>query len=175
MPIRELLIELKAAYYDAALVCGDGLHPPATEEAIHRIEVELGMSVPDELREVLRIHGGQEAIGSGITGLFGSHKRLSPLEIIEWYRMTLQVYDWHRSDQPFPPKRGVGGWWNPKLIPFASWDAYGLCIHADHGDVWDFEPYSGLIAHLPSLTDVLHCLIDKVKAGKEPTLPYRSD
>jgi len=176
MPIKELLIELKAAYTGAALDCGDGLYPPASEDAIHQLEVKLGVPVHEELKAVLRIHGGQEGIGAGTTGLFGSHKLLSPLEILEWYEMTLQVYRWHRSDPPdeFPPPGGRGGWWNPRLIPFASWDAYGLCIHADRGDVWNFEPYGGLISHLPSIAAVLRYLIDEVKAGREPKLPYGS-
>ena len=177
MSIKELLDERKTAYATAALICGEGLFPPAQEQEIDLLEKKLKIRLPKEMRELLLVHGGQEYLDAGTTGLFGRHKLLCPTEIVEWYEMTLQVYGWHRSDPPdeFPPKRGVGGWWNPKLIPFASWDRHALCIHADRGDVWDFEPYSGLIKHLPSISAVLRCLIDEVKAGREPDLSYRSD
>jgi hypothetical protein len=46
MSIKELLTKLKAAYSKAGLDCGDGLHPPASEQAIERVETHLAMPVP---------------------------------------------------------------------------------------------------------------------------------
>jgi len=175
MILAGLISELKQAYETAGLDCGKELYPPVSPEEIAQLEADLKMTLPAEMRELLLIHGGQEYLNAGTRGLFGRHKLLTPCEIVEWYDMTLEVYGWHRADPPdeFPPKQGVGGWWNPKLIPFASWDAYGLCIHAERGDVWDFEPYSGLISHLPSIAATLRHLIDTLKETNEIDLPSR--
>jgi cell wall assembly regulator SMI1 len=174
--ISKLINELEAAYTTAGLDCGYGLQAPASEDTIRQLEEKLAVPLPEELKALLRVHGGQEYIGAGTTGLFGRHRLLSPSEIVEWYEMTLDNYQLYCSDPPdkFPPEEGRGGWWNPRLIPFASWDAYGLCIHSDRGDVWNFEPYSGLIGYLPSIAASVRFLIDEVKAGREAIFPYYS-
>jgi hypothetical protein len=171
MTIAELFKDLKMAYAKASFDCGEGLRPPATDEAIDQIELQLGMSVPNELRSVLRIHGGQKPIGGvGVnTGFFGKHLLLSPQEIVENHRM----YSTHCLLDPlpeFPPKPGDWGYWIPELIPFASWDSYDLCIHSNRGDVWEFCPNFGLTAHRPSIVAVLRELKDVVNAGMEPAL-----
>lgn len=174
MSITELLTELKAAYGKAGLDCGDGLHPPASEQSIERLETRLAMPIPEELRDVLRVHGGQDYISPGITGLFGSHKLLSPDEIVEDHKM----YQTHCCWDPlpdFPPKAGDSGYWVPALIPFASWDAYHLCIHSLRGDVWEFSPNLGLWEHRPNIRSVLRELLDAVQAGREPSLHSTDD
>jgi hypothetical protein len=170
MSLKELLTELATAYAaNPSLDCGDGLLPPASEEAIQQAEVQLGLRVPDELRDVLRIYGGQKCIGAGITGLFGHHRLHTPLEITEKHQMFLDNCLLDPLPE-FPPESGGRGYWIPALIPFASWDAYDLCIHTDRGDIWEFEPYGGLIRHRPNIAAILRELIDAVKAGKEPEL-----
>jgi hypothetical protein len=70
----------------------------------------------------------------------------------------------------FPPRAGEWGYWVPQLIPFASWDAYDLCVHAESGDVWEFIPNCGLIRHRQSVAAVLREVIDAVRSGREPQL-----
>ena len=70
----------------------------------------------------------------------------------------------------FPPVADDWGYWVPQLIPFASWDAYDLCIHAETGEVWEFIPNCGLIRHRPSIAAVLKKVIAAVRAGGEPQL-----
>jgi len=171
MSIKQLLTELKAAYHKAGLNCGDGLHPPASEQAIEGIATKLAMPIPEELRDVLRVHGGQDYISPGITGLFGSHKLLSPAEIVEDYQMFLTHCLWDPLPE-FPPKDSDSGYWIPSLIPFASWDAYDLCVHSLRGDVWEFCPNVGLTEIGSNIRAVLRELIDAVKAGREPSLPF---
>jgi len=85
--IEKLISALKAAYAKASLNCGDGLLAPTSEEAIRQLELHLEIPIPVELKAVLRVHGGQDYIAPGITGLFGEHKLHSPQEIIEHYKM----------------------------------------------------------------------------------------
>ena len=49
--------------------------------------------------------------------------------------------------------------------PFASWNAFDLCIHSATGGVWEFIPNTGLIRHRPSIAAVLREVISEVRAG----------
>ncbi len=122
-----------------------------------------------ELRDVYRVHGGQEYTEPGITGLFGEHRLLTPAEIVEHYHI---FNDNCLLDPPpeFPPGPDNWGYWVPQLIPFASWDAYDLCIHSESGEVWEFIPNTGLIRHRPSIAAVLKEVIAAVRAGQGPEL-----
>jgi hypothetical protein len=173
MPIIILLEELTEAYTKDLSDCVDGLLPPASEETIREVEGRLGQRIPNELRELWRVYGGQKGIGPGITGLFGQHRLHSPHETLERHQMNLD--NCLQDPLPeFPPHPGTWGYWIPDLIPFASWDAYDLCIHSHYGDVWEFNPYTGLTKYQPSIAAVLNELIHSVKSGRKPVLPYRS-
>jgi len=58
----------------------------------------------------------------------------------------------------------------PELIPFATFNDYDLCAHAESGEVWEFRPGSGLLLHRPSVAAVLREVIAAVQAGREPQL-----
>jgi hypothetical protein len=169
MAVASLIAEAKQAYAAAGLDCGHALLPPADEAAVDAIAEALSLPVPPELREVYRVHGGQEYVPPGVTGLFGEHRLHTPAEVVEHHRMF--------SDNclldplpAFPPPASEWGYWVPQLIPFASWDAYDLCIHAESGEVWEFIPNTGLIRHRPSIAAVLREVIEAVRAGREPQL-----
>jgi hypothetical protein len=55
-------------------------------------------------------------------------------------------------------------------VPFASWDAYNLCVHAASGEVWELD--RGLmIRRRPSIAAVLSEVLAAVRAGAvEPGL-----
>jgi cell wall assembly regulator SMI1 len=162
-------VELNQAYASAGLDCGDGLLPPIDESAIEALAQELSMPLPAELREVYRTYGGQETIDPGTTGLFGEHRLLTPDEVVEHYQMFCEncLLD---PLPAFPPAPDDWGYWVPQLIPFASWDAYDLCIDSETGEVWEFIPNTGLIRHRPSIAAVLSEVLDAVRSGREPQL-----
>jgi hypothetical protein len=101
--------------------------------------------------------------------LFGSHRLHTPAEVIEHHRMFAEYCS---LDPPpaFPPAADEWGCWVPELIPFASWDACDLCIHAGTGEVWEFIPNTGLVRHRPSIAAVLREVIAAVGAGGEARL-----
>jgi cell wall assembly regulator SMI1 len=76
-----LLHDLVAQYQARALNNGEGLLPPAHAPSISKTEQMLGFSLPESLRMVYAVFGGQEYIAPGITGIFGSHRLHSPSEI----------------------------------------------------------------------------------------------
>jgi hypothetical protein len=167
--VVSLIAEAKQLYAAAGLDCGDALLPPADHAAIDSIASALSLPVPPELRAVYRVHGGQEYIEPGVTGLFGEHRLHTPAEVIKHH----QIFADNCLLDPlpaFPPLADEWGYWVPELIPFASWDAYDLCIHAATHEVWEFIPNTGLIRHRPSIAAVLREVIAAVRAGREPQL-----
>jgi hypothetical protein len=169
MPIARLIAEAKRVYDAAGLDCGHGLLRPASEPAIARMAKALSLVVPAELRKVYGVHGGQKYVSPGVTGLFGQHRLLRPVEVVKHHRMFCE--NCMLGPPPkFPPAPNDWGYWVPQLIPFASWDAYDLCIHAETGEVWEFIPNCGLIRHRPSIAAVLKEVIAAVRAGGEPEL-----
>lgn len=167
--MESLIAEAKRVYAEAGLDCGNALLPPAADAAVDGIMAALSLSVPRELRAVYRVHGGQEYVPPGVTGLFGEHRLHTPAEIIEHHRMFAE--NCLLDPRPaFPPATGEWGYWVPELIPFASWDAYDLCIHTVTGEVWEFIPNTGLIRHRPSVAAVLREAIAAVRGGGLPQL-----
>jgi hypothetical protein len=169
MSVAALIEEAKRVYAAAGLDCGHALLPPADAASVDAIGAGLSLPVPPELREVYQVHGGQEYVSPGITGLFGEHRLHTPAEVVEHHRMFAEscLLD---PLPAFPPPAEEWGYWVPQLIPFASWDAYDLCIHADTGEVWEFIPNCGLIRQRPSIAAVLREVIAAVRAGREPQL-----
>lgn len=167
--IESLISEARRLYAEAGLDCGDALLPPEDDVAIDGIARALSLPIPAELRSVFRVHGGQEAVGAGVTGLFGEHRLHTLDEVVEHYQMFTENC-LHDPRPVFPPPANEWGYWVPDLIPFASWDAYDLCIHARTGEVWEFIPNTGLIRHRPNIAAVLREVIAAVRSGGEPQM-----
>jgi hypothetical protein len=166
--VESLIGELKQAYLQAGLDCGEGLLPPASETDIGRASDELDLPIPEELRAVWRVHGGQEYFGVGVSGLFGRHRLLSPAEAVAEYQLI-----WECEFETPPRDAAPRLYHRPalELIPFASWDAYWLCVHSASGEVWEFESRTGLIRHRPSIEAVLRAILAAVRSGAaEPEL-----
>lgn len=170
--MRELVARTMEVYERAGLRCGQGLLPPAVKEAVEEIGSELSLPIPEELRALYALHGGQDYIHPGTTGLFGAHRLYSPAEVLETHQISRENYLAAFAEPPiFPPQGDEDpGGWVVELIPFAGWDAYELCIHAHTGEVWEFEPSSGLIRYRPSIASVLEEVIASVEAGGEAEL-----
>lgn len=169
MSVAALIEEAKQVYAAEGLDCGDALLPPPDEADVDMIGEALGLPVSRELREVYRVHGGQGYVGAEGTGLFGSHCLHTPSEVVENHHMFADncLLD---PLTVFSPPADDWGYWVSELIPFASWDAYNLCVHAESGEVWEFIPNSGLIWHQPSIEAVLQEVIEVVRSGQEPEL-----
>jgi hypothetical protein len=156
MTIASLIIELKQAYAEAGLDCGEGLLPPASKTALDRMLTELSLPLPSELRQVYAVHSGQGYVSPGITGLFGRHRLLTPDEVIDHHLIYCDT---------------CPAWkWDAKLIPFASFNADDLCVHSESGAVGEFSPSGGLWCHRPSITAVLLEILEAVRAGEGPFL-----
>ena len=169
MTIRRLIEEAKREYTAAGLTCGDGLLAPAAKPEVDAIAEALSLPVPRELRQVYAVHGGQQYVSPGVTGLFGEHRLHSPAEVVAKHRMFTD----NCLPDPlpvFPPRADDWGYWVPELIPFASWDAFDLCIHSGSGEVWEFIPNTGLIRQRPTIAAVLREVVDEVRAGREAKL-----
>jgi len=169
MSLKSLIKSAKHAYEEKGLDCGNSLLPPATSAEITVAGKSIKLPIPRELRELYKVHGGQEYVPPGVTGLFGQHRLHTLEELVEHYEMFSEncILD---NPPKFPPPDDEWGYWVPELIPFASWDAYDLCIHATREDVWEFIPNSGLIRHRPSIASVLEEVIEAVHTGGEPQL-----
>lgn len=166
--IEALIAEAKQVYELAGLDCGHGLLPPASEDKIASIATRLSLPVPEELRAVYQVHGGQNYIDPGVTGLFGEHRLHTPDELVEHQQMHVENYLTAFDPPPvYPPAAGQSAEWVPELLPFASWDAYELCIHAHTGEVWEFLPIEGLTRRRDNIAAVLSEVIVAVRAGGE--------
>ncbi len=167
--VQELLTQLSTAYAEADSPRGSLLLTPATEEELESLAQQLGVPIPPQLRALWLFHDGQEYFGSGTEGLFGRHRLLSVSGALEQHRMLDE--NWLDGGEPpsYPPGKGDGGGWCRDLIPFASWDAFDLCVHAHDGHVWEFEPYDGLKCHWPSIAAVLEAALASADA-EEPDL-----
>lgn len=170
MELVSLIEEAKQVYATAGLDCGHGLLPPADEEAIDRLGAELQLPIPPSLRLLWRTHCGQSYFGAGVDGLFGHHRLLTPDESLESYRLV------EDGEEPGPQPRGtLPRLLNrpvPELIPFGSWDAYVLCVHAADGEVWEYLPSPGLLRHRVSIEAFLGEVIAEVRAGREADITW---
>jgi cell wall assembly regulator SMI1 len=168
--IAALLEELKHAYSEAGLDCGEGLLPPADKVALDLMVCQLGLPLPPEMRDVLLVHGGQKEIGAGVTGLFGAHRLKTPAEVAEHHQLYCETC-LHDPLPAFPPLPGQYCSWVPQLIPFADWNADELCIDSVSGEVWEFTP-NQLHRHWQSITAVLEEILATVRSGEEPRLRW---
>jgi hypothetical protein len=174
MEMAALLERLKQAYTAAGLDCGAGLMPPARAATLANLGQRLGVVIPEELMAVWRVHGGQLCNGPGVTGLFGQHGLHSPTELAKNYRMFC-TYNIDPSGE-FPPPTGKVVYFHPRLLPFASWDVYNLCIDSETGEVWQFSPNFGLRGGTSraSIAAVVQELLTLLEAGDEPELDFIS-
>jgi hypothetical protein len=159
-PLASLIAELKQAYHDAGLDCGDGLLPPAPKTELDRLAHELSLTLPAELVALYAVHGGQKS-RAPVAGLFGSHELNTPAEVVSHHKGNCDNFLGYE-----------GAVWRPRLIPFASWDVYDLCVDSRSGKVCEFTYTGGgsLRCHRPSIAAVLREMLEAVRAGEEPRL-----
>lgn len=171
-------LELLVLQYPArGLNNGDGMLPPSERGELAETERQLGFALPESLRTMYSLFGGQEYISPGVTGLFGNHRLFSPPEIVKEYQMYLETRQC--VDDEFSSfdslQRENSGWWHPALIPFASWDDYSLVMCRDTQRIWEFEPYQGLsVRCFENLGQLLEAALDAATSMEEPSLDFNS-
>lgn len=104
------------------------LNPPATEEQLVQLEKTLGLKLPQDYMDCLKVHNGQNL---DVGGLFdGSHFLSTDDILIHWARwknlLDAGKFEGKKSDSASGVQRD---WWNPRWIPFAYNDYGGyLCL-----------------------------------------------
>ncbi len=105
-----------------------------TEKQIAAAEKQLGIKLPDDVKESYAIHNGAED-GAFFEADDGCEFSLNALpEVVSNHKMLndlLEIGD--LPDKGAKPDKGVRGtWWNPKWVPFAGNGAGDyLCIDMD--------------------------------------------
>ena len=151
------------------------LYPPAPPETIRAFETAVGAALPDDYRESLAIHDGEQ----------GSPVLFSPwaLTATEWavrsWRTMRSVERELARDLPRRVPVVVVGpvaavWWSESWIPFASNGAgYDLCLDLDpapggrRGQVIEFRhDISKRIVRAPSFADWLRANADDLENGR---------
>lgn len=171
MNFAERLEHLKAEYrrIDPRYIAG--LHPPTSRTDIVAAGNRIGYPIPGELADLYFIHNGQDYQQPGTTGLFGSYRFHTLDEMVgEHSRFSEPVYrgEVFQDCPRFPPGPDIEGYYHRRLLPFASWDVYSLCIDALTGCVWEFSPNSGvwLTSRLPSIAAAFDVLLGKMRDGR---------
>lgn len=102
------------------------LNPPASDNEIAGLEARLGYPIPDDLRESLRIHDGQDD-PRGLA-VFCAAGTLLPVEAMleTWARIT----EIDRQLAEEIPDR-AGEWWDPAYLPLSDFAGDRLCVNLD--------------------------------------------
>ncbi|MEB2266117.1 SMI1/KNR4 family protein [Priestia megaterium] len=105
----------------------------ADKKDISKTEEELGVELPESLRDLLSIHDGQ--VDEGI-GVIGNYYLLSLDEILYTQSTMKELLD-NGDFEDFEPIEAIGPvkrdfWWNPKWISIAT-NGFGddICIDLD--------------------------------------------
>lgn len=111
------------------------LNPPASDVDIQTLEQKLGMKLPADFVECLKVHDGQRGAADG---LFSSSELLSSQRILAEWLIWKDLLDGGDLDSnEVQPGAGIKPvWWSPKWIPF-TYNGAGdhLCL--------DLDPASG--------------------------------
>ena len=94
------------------------LNPPATDYEIEELTKILGVELPNDFLDVLRIHNGQKGESAW---LFDSQEFLSTHRIIEEFNTWKNLLDTQLQGKSSTPDEEVkNDWWNTNWIPFTS-------------------------------------------------------
>jgi cell wall assembly regulator SMI1 len=128
------LLKLTTRNQDNYMYIVSKFRPGCTPVQIKLLEKNLGVSLPNDYKELLMICNGQE----GYPGIFNYNEMLSQEEVFgEWETNTDLLNDGDFDDGLGKGDTGVkSDWWNKKWIPFTS-DGSGNCICID------LDPASG--------------------------------
>lgn len=155
----------------------DDLNPPASKTAVQDLEQHVGLTLAEDLRQLLTVHNGQIEKGPPAFGLYSffsisrmldrytSHKSMAGDQKME------QSYD--ERLQPFH--------WHPGWLPVGHWEQTELTVDlapTDKGTSGQvFTLGAAGFAHCviaPSLNDFLLLTIEKLTAAPDFFFEYES-
>lgn len=95
----------------------EDLAPPATSNEIDDLENQLGLSLPKDFIECLKIHNGQYG---NAEGLFSGIEFLSTKRILEEWAIWKDLFDYgdFNNMKAESDKEISATWWDMKWIPF---------------------------------------------------------
>lgn len=95
------------------------LNPAATDDDIRILEEKIGVQLPTDFVECLKIHNGQKGSADG---LFSGMEFLSSQRILDEWKIWKNLMDRGHFEH-FEAKSEIeiqNTWWNPRWIPFTS-------------------------------------------------------
>lgn len=107
------------------------LNPPASDAEIKELEQKIGMKLPEDFVECLKVHNGQKGEAEW---LFSGLEFLSSRRIADEWAIWKDLLDGGDLDgAEAEPETGIQPvWWSPKWIPF-TYNGAGdhLCLDLD--------------------------------------------
>jgi len=114
---------------------GVTFRPPASSRAIDNFSEKSGLTVPDDLRQMLLIADGETHKSAGMIGNW----RLMPISEIQaaWGLLTkLAEKGAFAGQEPEPSPYIQQAWWHPAWIPVVSSDTgHYFCLDTDPKDI----------------------------------------
>lgn len=163
--------------FEAAIAGIQGLNPcfnaPLDEGVLHEIETKTGFQLPEEFKNLYRLHNGQEDCCDSLFDFFN----LNPA------RDILRTWDALKTVEPQCEEDGIKAdpdegikdkWCSSKWLPFANTaDGHSICIDYDPDEggkvgqivvFWYNDEERPLIAD--SFADFLKSYLEKLKEGE---------
>jgi molybdopterin molybdotransferase len=119
---------IEKVLWDAVPDTARTLGPPATDKQIEDLEASIGLSVPQALKDSLRIHNGQHD-PTGCASFTHCGMFLTTEQIAETWKMLTELDEGFR--QQYPNWDEGDAWWDHHWIPFTGGDGDSLCISID--------------------------------------------
>jgi cell wall assembly regulator SMI1 len=126
--IREIWTRIERALAQHVPETAATLAPPASDEEIAELEAAIGLHLPDDYRQSLRVHNGQidptKCHHLTIEGLLATTK-----QVADTWRMLTEIDDGFRRREPNWDDPQRGAWWDRRWVPFTIGDGDCLCIN----------------------------------------------
>jgi cell wall assembly regulator SMI1 len=166
--MRELWRRIEQVLQRHAPETAATLAPAASEQDLAALEATIGIALPNDFRESLKVHDGQDD-PTRCRPFTGDGLLLSTAEIADRWKMLTEIEEGERT-RGGP---GYGPWWKTTCIPFTDADGNALCIDMDPGlndrtgevvcHVHDGEIERGIAT---SYRAWLSSLADRLEAGR---------
>lgn len=111
------------------------LRPPASDDAISRLQARLGHALSPDLVAALRIHDGADATGTAAFTLPPFNVPSDTVEIRRYARMMCGIVENGGTTYP--------GDWKPEFTPFAEASDGGVLYADEHGHVGEYVAGEG--------------------------------
>jgi cell wall assembly regulator SMI1 len=125
------------------------LAPPATYREIEMLETTIELKLPDQFRESLKIHNGQND-PSGCHSFIIEGLLANTTQIAETWRMLNDVDEhWRKREPDWDMHSSHEEWWDRRWVPFTTGQGDCLCINLNP-DVRPGGTFGEIVCHLNS-------------------------